>query len=442
LATASLAEEVEQKAATCLLDGLALGIAAPSDPTTTALLRSPLIAKDPGRCALWPNGSHVPLGDAVAINGYAVHARFQDDCDMTSWSHPGSLILPAAICVGEATDASLGRVLRGIVAGYSVLNWLGAHEVVGRAVVARSFRASPTLGPVGAAAAAAAVLGLAPEQAADAIAIAAASAGGVIDTVRSGSSDFRFQNGSASWRGAFAAVLAAEGVDGARGILESPKGLISAFAGLDDPVELQEEPDPDSILTVWAKPFPTLGDNVAVASAAMALSDRGIGPSEIEDIIVHQNAEFASYPGTSFRGPYLKPTQAIASTAFAVSAALSRGAITFDLYSDALEDPRILGLIEKLSVVPEPDYTYLDGKVVVRAGGEVYVSETSDLPRERFYRNAATATDAFETTVREVVPTGDLREFPAGLLERVRRGETEIPIGAVLEQAMNLRNQR
>ena len=123
LTSAPLADKVEEKAATCLLDGLALGIAAVSDPTTTALLCSPLIAKDPGSCSLWPSGTRVSLGDAVAVNGFAVHARFQDDCDMTSWSHPGSLILPAAISVGESVGASLVK--------YIDRTWLNERSSVG-----------------------------------------------------------------------------------------------------------------------------------------------------------------------------------------------------------------------------------------------------------------------------------------------------------------------
>ena len=442
LASRPLADDVFDKAATCLLDGLCLGIAAGKEPTARRLLSSPFFGAGVDGCRVWPTGRRASLADAVMLNGYAVHARFQDDTDMTSWSHPGSIILPAAISVGEATDASLERVLRGIVSGYSVLNWLGGSGVVGRAVVERSFRGSPTLGPVGAAAAAATVLGLDAEQSGHATAIAAASAGGVIDTLLSGSSDWRFQNASAAWRGAMAAILAAEGIDGAPEIFESPKGFLAAFAGTEAPAEWQVDPRPESILTVWAKPYPTLGDNVAVVSAAIQLSADGLDPASIERIAVHQNAHFASYPGTSFRGPYEKPTQAIASTAFGVCAALARGAIEFDLYSSALEDPLILSLIEKLSVTPEPEYDYLDGKVVVTTTpGDTFVCETRDLPQQLFYRDADFARAAFEATLREVLPLADLRSFPTELLDRVGRGDTDLPVAEVISQAMTLRDQ-
>jgi len=433
---------VREKAGTCLLDGLALGMAAGEEATTRAVLASPLLLPASDGCLVWADGHRAALCDAIWLNAYAVHARFQDDCDMTSWTHPGSLVLPAALSVAEAAGASLERALTGIVCGYSVLHWLGAAEKVGRAVVARAFRASPTLGPVAAAAAAAAVLELSPEQAANALAVAAASAGGVIETVRSGSSDWRFQNGSASWRGAVSALLAREGVDGAPEVFESEKGFVRAFAGLEElPVELSREPEPESICTVWAKPYPTLGDNVAVMSAALRLVERSrFDHLDIEAIRVHQNAEFASYPGTAYRGPFTKPTQAIASTAFAVAAALVRGSITFDLYSSALDDPQILSLIEKVTVFPEHTYGYLDGRVVVETnGGREISADTGQIPKEFFYRDRPAATTAFVATLREVGIAGGTDSFAQRLLERVVHDDIQAPAGELVAEAMDLR---
>jgi 2-methylcitrate dehydratase PrpD len=433
---------VREKAATCLLDGLALGIAAGGEATTRALLRSPLLSSTADGCHVWADGRRAPLSEAVWLNGYAVHARFQDDCDMASWTHPGSIVLPAAISVAEAVGASLERALTGIVCGYSVLNWLGAAEKVGGEVVARGFRASPTLGPVAAAAAAAAVLELPADRAADALAIAGASAGGVLETVRSGSSDWRFQNGSAAWRGAMAALLAREGIDGAPEIFESERGLVRTFTGLAElPAELSREPDPESIRSVWAKPYPTLGDNVAVVSAAARLTQQpSFDRDRITAIRVHQNADFASYPGTSYRGPYAKPTQAIASTAFAVAATLVHGSITFDLYRHALDDPEILALIEKLTVIPEHGYGYLDGTVVVETGdGQEISADTGEIPREFFYRDAGAAAAAFAATVREAGIDGDAGSFAERVLDRVARDDIDVPTADLVAEAMALR---
>jgi 2-methylcitrate dehydratase PrpD len=195
---------------------------------------------------------------------------------------------------------------------------------------------------------------------------------------------------------------------------------------------------------VWTKPYPTLGDHVAVAAAALRLAERStFDCGHITAIRVHQNAEFASYPGTAYRGPYDTPTQAIASTAFAVAAALARGSLTFDLYSNALDDPEILSLIEKLTVVPEQTYGYLDGKVVVetRGGGEFF-AEANQIPRQFFYRDRDTATTAFVSTLREVGIEGDAESFARRLLDRVVRDDMQISAADLLAEAMALRGAR
>jgi succinate dehydrogenase/fumarate reductase flavoprotein subunit len=52
----------------------------------------------------------------------------------------------------------------------------------------------------------------------------------------------------------------------------------------------------------------------------------------------------------------------------------------------ALEDPEILSLIEKLTVIPEHAYGYLDGKVVVETGGGgEFSADIGQLPTEFFY---------------------------------------------------------
>lgn len=438
---APLDADVRQKAATCLLDALALGIAAGAEPTTRALLGSTLLAQADRGCRVWPDGRRAPFSEAVLLNGYAVHARFQDDTDMTAWAHPGSLIVPPVVAAAEAVGASLEQVLAGIVCGYSALSWLGAEETVGRSVVARSFRGSPTLGPIGAAAGTAGVLGLDAAQAADAVSIAASSAGGLVEPVGAGSDDWRFQNGSAAWRGGMAALLAQRGITGSAGAFESPRGFVKAFAGLDGVAGLARDPDPRSILAVWTKPYPALGDNMAVIAAAASIrAEHAVADDAIAAVRIHQNSEFAAYPGTSHRGPFSTATQAIASTTFGVAAALSRGTITYDLYATALDDPVILSLIDRSTVIAEDDYAYLDGRVVVELrDGRTLSRDAADLPQTLFYRDDATASAAFAGTVGEAGASGDATAFAEGLLARVAGGDTGVPAATVVDEAMRVR---
>lgn len=410
-----LDESVGSRARAALLDAMSLALAGREESTSQAyrMLSQPI--KDVGAgCRIWGEAPVVSVLDGVTGNALATHSRFQDDCDMMSWAHPGSLITPVAVGLGEAVDAELSLVLRGLLCGYATLQWLGAEEVVGRAVVERGFRASPTLGSIAAAATGAVLLGLDEAQATSAVAIAADITGGGLEPVRAGASDWRVQNATAAHRGALAAMLAARGVDGPEAGLEGPAGFLRCFAGLEEPPgRWDEPPDPGAIHTVWAKPYPTLGDNIAVAATVLAAREELPERAEIRSVTVHQNAHFASYPGTSFRGPFTRPSQALASTAFATAATLLHGRLRYALYETALGDPSVTALIDRIRVVPEPSYTYLDASVDIEIADGTHVQRRADeLPRSLFFRDEASALDAFEDLMMEVGRNGMLDALP------------------------------
>jgi 2-methylcitrate dehydratase PrpD len=232
-ATRDIEAPVFEKAAVCLLDGLGLALIAREEPTSAAMRALAVPVNGAGTARIWADGTRTVVSDAVAANAVAVHAHFHDDTDYSSWTHPGSLIISTAVSLGEALDAQLERVLRGIVAGYGALVWLGADERVALSLIGRGIRTSPTLGTIGAAATAAAILGLEPNAAANAIGIASSITGGVLEPVRVGSDEWRVQNAHAARGGVLAAQLAERGVVGAASGLEGPKGLAKAMAGLD-----------------------------------------------------------------------------------------------------------------------------------------------------------------------------------------------------------------
>src|ERR1700728_3090538 len=190
-----LAPEVGVKAAICLLDSIGLALAAREEPTAVAArAMTTRIAPGPRTARIWADGQHAPLSEAVLANGIAVHAHFQDDTDHDSWTHPGSLISPVAISLGETLDAPLRVVLTALTVGYSTLKWLGAGEAVARGLIGRGVRTSPTFGTIGAAAAGAVLLGLDAMRATNAIAIASCTTGGTLEPVRCGSDEWRVQN--------------------------------------------------------------------------------------------------------------------------------------------------------------------------------------------------------------------------------------------------------
>src|SRR2546430_13180408 len=141
-----LPAKVAEKAAIVMLDSLGLAIASRDERTAAAMRASttPVPGSVPNSARIWADGKRVALSEAVTANALAVHAHFQDDTDHNSWSHPGSLIAPVAVCIAEASGASLPSVLSAIVAGYSTMEWLGAGGNGVPPVVRPGLRHTPT----------------------------------------------------------------------------------------------------------------------------------------------------------------------------------------------------------------------------------------------------------------------------------------------------------
>ena len=436
IVTGPIAPEVLEKAAMCLLDALGLGVIARHERTTLAMrdIATALPAGAPG-ARLWAYGTRCSLTEAVAANAVAVHGHFHDDSDPHSWCHPGSLIIPVAVGLAETTHASLPTMLRAIAAGYSTLNWLGAREHVAHALIKRGVRTSPALGTIGAAATASVMLGLPAAQATHAVAIATTITGGMLEPLGCGSDEWRVQNAQAARGGLLAAQLAAREVVGARTALEGKKGLLAALAGLTEvPPGWREPMRPDGILNIYAKPWATLGDNMAAVRAAKLLHDDGIRCTDIESIRVHLWRAYTEYPGTQYKGPFDHPIQALASTAFATAAMLLRGDLEFDVALEQRQNPEILALVKRIEIVPSDAGTKLDSRIELRMNdGRVIVRDAADAPRNWLYHDPETASRIFE---RRLVSQGHAAGTGAALATRIFAAISEpgdSPLGAVLD---------
>jgi 2-methylcitrate dehydratase PrpD len=396
----SMPADALEKAAMCLLDGVGLAFLAQSEPTSVAVRDLAAVSNDCSLAAsLWIDGKKVPITDAVLANAVAVHAQFHDDSDNASWSHPGSFVLPVALALGETLDLPLVRVLRAVVVGYSTASWLGANERVARALIERGVRTSPALGTVASAAVGALLLNLDGERARSAIGIACSITGGVLEPVGTGSDEWRIQVGHAARGGLLAAQLAARDVHGAPTGLEGKKGLMRALAGLDSiPPEWDEDPRPEDILNICAKPWSTLGDNMSVVIAAKLLFDAGIDHHRITRIKVKVWRHYAEYPGTSYRGPFDRVAQAIASMTFSTAAMLVYGELEFDKPHDHRQDPEILRLVPLIEIEPDDDGGPYDADVEIELSDGSRLSKSAhQAPKTQLFHDRPTASALLES---------------------------------------------
>jgi len=413
-----------ERARILLADAVTLALAAGVVPGASDLFE---LGVGKGEHLAWFSGHRLGAADAVQANAAAVCARFQDDCEMSSWSHPGSFVVPAAVAAGIETGASYGQVIDGLIAGYAFTVWLGGGGLVARAMMETGRRPSPNFGVAGACAAASRAARLSPEQTLHAVSGALLVGRGSLHSVGAGGEDWRLHNPGAARDGLLYALAARAGMTSGPGALDARNGYLRMFAGIEEiPEMLKQPPRSEMILEVWHKALPTLGDDMAVALAARELSRQGYG-DDPKRVTVRMNEHFAHFPGTQNRPPYTSLTSALSSVRFVTAQLLINGTLDFDDYARR-DDPIVTALADRIEVVPDSSLGYVDAVVTVDTGDGEQTCRTSDLPRTLFFRDS----DEQRRVAGEL-----LGDAGVAVVETLLTGGEDTPADEVLHKALH-----
>lgn len=206
------------KAKLHLLDTLGVGLAG-SRANETQLVRVGLgLEQSSGAAVIWGTRQQLCAREASLVNGVAAHAYELDDsggCD-----HSGAVVLPAALSLLDRVRDG-GALLRAVILGYEVarrvLEACGGYESHNE----RGWHSTGTCGVFGAAITAGLLLELSPAALCSALGIAASFAGGTWAFIADGSQTKKLHSGLAAQGGVSAALLAAQGFSGPRGILDA-----------------------------------------------------------------------------------------------------------------------------------------------------------------------------------------------------------------------------
>lgn len=206
---------------------------------------------------------------AVALRlGTAAHALDFDDYEDVGSTHPSACIVPTLLALTAEARFSLRAVLEAYVAGYEVI--LAFGRALGHAHYLRGWHATATIGRLGAAAAAAHLLGLTAAGAATAISLAATDASGL--KRQFGSDAKAFHCGLAARTGIEAALLAKAGMTARLDILEGPDGFLSLYSAAsrtwpaEDPFRIEDH-------RPWIKPWPSCAYTHRAIEAARHLAE-------------------------------------------------------------------------------------------------------------------------------------------------------------------------
>lgn len=297
---------------------------------------------------------------AALVNGTMAHGFEIDDTHAPSSSHPGSVVIPAALAVGEVTRCSGKEFICAVVLGYEAMCRIG--RAVGIDHNLRGFHPTGTNGVFGSAVAAAKLLRLDAKQTACSLGIAGSTAAGIKEFSVRGEMVKRLHAGCASERGIMSAFLARGGFTGPKTVLEGTSGYLKVYSGHPAFSEITRDLGKRYEITCTdLKPYACCRSiQPAIEALEIIRNEHGIRPAEVEAIVVGGSRNLVAQHSGEGRASVMA-----AQYSMPFSGALSffrdlRNPDAFD--HSALKDRKIIALSKKIKTEVHDDLDKLSGQ--------------------------------------------------------------------------------
>lgn len=298
-------------------------------------------------------GDPVPnsVFSSALSNGYYGHILEMDDVDKESITHPGTVVIPAALSIGEWNRLSGADFLAAIIAGYEVMLRVGAAVTPAHYQI---WHTTATSGVFGSVVAAGRMLNLNREEMTWAFGNAGTLSAGLWEFLQDGAMSKYLHAGKASATGVMTAYLAGTGFTGASRILEGKQGFFAGYA--------RQEVNPDIFAdfgrryraeTVSFKPYPCCRHTHSTIDCARALQGK---LADVLDAV--KSIRIETYKAAVLIAGTENPQdsrQAQFSLKYVVSRALKIGNIGLPDFDDkVLFDPEVRKLMEKVTIEVDP----------------------------------------------------------------------------------------
>lgn len=351
---ADVPEEAQRSAVRAFVDTVGVTLHGTVEPAGRK--SRAVFAGERGDATILGTDERASVADAALVNGTAGHALDYDDVTWGVW-HPSVTLVPSIMAVGEREKVSGVDAVIAFAVGFETECYLAEALLPGH--YEGGWHATATFGTVGAAAAAASLLGLDESATRNALSVAASMPAGLKQNF--GTMTKPVHAGLAGRSGVTAALLAAEGLTGADGALGTDRGFCDLYAGAEGPAEV----NPTTLGAPWAlvehglqvKKYPCCYfTHPGIAATQHLVESHDINPGEVESITVtaSQGAADALHypePGTGLQAKF--------SMQYAIASAVARDRVGLAAFEDdAVGDPPVQAVRERVSFEVDPALTY------------------------------------------------------------------------------------
>jgi len=365
----SLPSRAIDKAKECILDCLGVAIAGSAEPVRGALEHYLDAVGGPPQATIIGLGRKTSVTSAALVNGVFGHVLDYDDTNQIFIGHGSVVVVPAIFALAEKLGASGKDMLTAYMLGIEVQWKLGEALVDCGDHYARGWHSTATVGAFGGTAAAAKLLRLNEEQAANAFGIAASEVGGFQEQF--GTHCKAFHAGRANEIGVRAALLAQGGFTSARSAFEGKVGWLKLVAEKFDLSKLDRFGQPWGILeetfgrgmNLKAHPvcasalgavegMQSLMQNYRFTAEDVELIECGVRPHSLNILMYHE-------PMTGLQAKF--------SAEYWPAITLLRGRLGLrEITDEIVSDPQVQALIRKVKVYPDPSITVSTARVNIK----------------------------------------------------------------------------
>jgi 2-methylcitrate dehydratase PrpD len=340
--------EITDAALKALVDHLGCAVGASSDAAALPARAVVERWKAAGNARVYMGGRTTPALAAFA-NASMAHAMDYDDTHAGGAGHPGAPCWSSALALAQEHGASEKETLAAFITGFDVMAKLGGGWVpgVGRSLQRRGWHPTSIFGRVGAAAVGCVIMELDEKQIANALGVAATTAGGLVGSF--GTHGKPFHSGKAAMDGILSAQLASEGFVAATHLYELDKGLLDVLIQDHqvEPPTLDDFEQKWELLENQIKPFASCRATHSAIQAARTLADqlRGRRITKVH-ARVHPNAIVTAgktAPRTPLEGKFSVP--------FCIALGLAGyRAVSSDFNEKAFSDPAVADIVPRVTL--------------------------------------------------------------------------------------------